>query len=139
MQLPPGKIQIKAKNSKNLYVHYGVQTADVTIISYKPLSGLNFARYTGHYCSCMPSSPLHDFGVYKLLVGLSIPILAKVVTRVCSLLQTRVDPKARLHTICIDAHAVRADRWARPARASLASTVARAWLAIRAQRRRISS
>ena len=57
-QYNPGKIQIKAKNSKNLCVHYGVQTADVTIISYKPLSGLNFARLAGHYCSCMPSSPL---------------------------------------------------------------------------------
>ena len=28
-------------------MHSAVQTAIVTIISYKPLSGLNFARYTG--------------------------------------------------------------------------------------------
>ncbi len=41
-----------------------VQTAVVTIISYKSLSGLNFARYTGQYGSYMPSSPL---GVYKPL------------------------------------------------------------------------
>ena len=46
-------------------MHSAVQTAVVTIISYKPLSGLNFARYTGQYGSYMPSSPL---GVYKPLV-----------------------------------------------------------------------
>ena len=45
-------------------MHRAVQTAVVTIISYKPLSGLNFARYTGQYGSYMPSSPL---GVYKPL------------------------------------------------------------------------
>ena len=45
-------------------MHSAVQTAFVTIISYKPLSGLNFARYTGQYGSYMPSSPL---GVYKPL------------------------------------------------------------------------
>ena len=45
-------------------MHSAVQTAVVTIISYKPLSGLNFARYTGQYGSYMPSSPL---GVYKPL------------------------------------------------------------------------
>ena len=39
-------------------MHSAVQTADVTIISYKPLSDLNFARYTQHYGSYMPSSPL---------------------------------------------------------------------------------
>ena len=39
-------------------MHSAVQTAVVTIISYKPLSGLNFARYTEQYGSCMPSSPL---------------------------------------------------------------------------------
>ena len=43
------------------------QTAVVTIISYKPLSGLNFARYTGQYGSYMPSSPF-GHGVYKPLV-----------------------------------------------------------------------
>ena len=36
-------------------MHSAVQTTVVTIISYKPLSGLNFARYTD---ICMPSSPL---------------------------------------------------------------------------------
>ena len=46
-------------------MHSAVQTAAVTIISYKPLSGLNCARYTGQYGSYMPSSPL---GVYKPLV-----------------------------------------------------------------------
>ena len=45
-------------------MHSAVQTAVVTIISYKPLSGLNSARYTRHYGSYMPSSPL---GVYKPL------------------------------------------------------------------------
>jgi hypothetical protein len=33
-------------------MHSAVQTAAATIISYKPLSDLSFARYTGHY---MPS------------------------------------------------------------------------------------
>ena len=46
-------------------IYSAVQTAVVTMISYKPLSGLNFARYTGQYGSYMPSSPL---GVYKPLV-----------------------------------------------------------------------
>ena len=46
-------------------MHSAVQTAAVTIISYKPLSDLNFARYLQHYGSYMPSSPL---GVYKPLV-----------------------------------------------------------------------
>ena len=45
-------------------MHSAVHTAVVTIISYKPLSGLNFARYTEQYGSYMPSSPL---GVYKPL------------------------------------------------------------------------
>ena len=39
-------------------MHSAVQTAVVTIISYKPLSGLSFARYTGQYGSYMPSSPV---------------------------------------------------------------------------------
>ena len=39
-------------------MHSEVQTAAVTIISYKPLSDLNFARYTGQYGSYMPYSPL---------------------------------------------------------------------------------
>ena len=42
-------------------MHSAVQTA---VVSYKPLSGLNFARYTEQYGSYMPSSPL---GVYKPL------------------------------------------------------------------------
>ena len=45
-------------------MHRVVQTAAITIISYKPLSYLNFARYTQRYGSYMPSSPL---GVYKPL------------------------------------------------------------------------
>ena len=45
-------------------MHSAVQSGVVTIISYKPLSGLNFARYTGQYGNYMPSSPL---GVYKPL------------------------------------------------------------------------
>ena len=54
-------------------MHSAVQTAVATIISYKPLSGLNFARYTGQYGSYMPSSPL---GVYKPLVLLKLCVLA---------------------------------------------------------------
>ena len=53
-------------------MHRAVQTAVVTIISYKPLSGLNFARYTGQYGSYMPSSPL---GVYKPLLVVMIIII----------------------------------------------------------------
>ena len=34
-------------------MHSEIQTAAVTIISYKPLSDLNFARYTGQYGSCI--------------------------------------------------------------------------------------
>ena len=48
----------KAKNSKILSMHSAVQTAVVTVVSYKPLSGLNFARCTEQYGSYMPSSPL---------------------------------------------------------------------------------
>ena len=41
-------------------MHSAVQTAVVTMISYKPLSGLNFARYTGQYgrLHALASSPL---------------------------------------------------------------------------------
>ena len=39
-----------------------VQTAAVTIISYKPLSDLNFARHTGQLHALSP------FGVYKPLI-----------------------------------------------------------------------
>ena len=59
MQLGPGN------NSKILSKHSAVQTAVVIIISYKLLSGLNFARYTEQYGSYVPSSPL---GVYKPLL-----------------------------------------------------------------------
>ena len=38
-------------------MHRG-ETADITIISYKPLSGLNFARNTEQHGSYMPSTPL---------------------------------------------------------------------------------
>ena len=48
------QIQIKAKNSTNLSMHNAVQTAVVTLISHKPLFGLNFARYTEQYGSHMP-------------------------------------------------------------------------------------
>ena len=44
-----------------------VQTAAVTIISYKPLSDLNFARYTGLYGSYMPSSgPAGTYCLFNL-------------------------------------------------------------------------
>ena len=39
-------------------MHSEIQIAAVTIISYKPLSDLNFAMYTGQCGSCMPSSTL---------------------------------------------------------------------------------
>ena len=50
-------------------MHSAVQTAVITTISSKPLSGLNFARYTGQNGSYIPSSPL---GVYKPLVKISM-------------------------------------------------------------------
>ena len=68
-------------------MHSAVQTAVVTIISYKPLSGLNFARYTGEYGSYMHSSPL---GIYKPLVEVKIPsfiqciISGDIVTQSCT-------------------------------------------------------
>ena len=55
----PGKIQIKTKNSKSTSTHSTVQTAAVTIISYKPLSDLNYAGYI---------MALFPFRVYKPLV-----------------------------------------------------------------------
>ena len=45
-----------------------METADVTIISYIPLSGLNFAVYTGQYCSYMPSSPLESIIMFDLVL-----------------------------------------------------------------------
>ena len=50
-------------------MHSAVQTAAVTIISYKPLSDLNFARYTQHYGRV---HALFSFGVYKPLVTLMV-------------------------------------------------------------------
>ena len=49
----PSKIQIKDNNSNTIsilsvYMYGGGQTANVTIISYKPLSDLNFARCQVH-------------------------------------------------------------------------------------------
>ena len=46
-------------------MHSAVQTAAVTIISYKALSDLNFARYTQHYRQL---HALFSFGVYKPLI-----------------------------------------------------------------------
>ena len=54
-------------------MYSAVQTAVVTMISYKPLSSLNFARYTEQYGSYMPSSL---WGLYKLLVLSMITIQA---------------------------------------------------------------
>ena len=56
-----------------------VQTAAVTIISYKPLSHLNFARYTEqYYGSYMPSSPFGSIQalgmtLYGCIFGVCIP------------------------------------------------------------------
>ena len=44
------------------------QTAAVTIISYKPPSDLNFARYTGHVVWHVQLHALSPFGVYKPLI-----------------------------------------------------------------------
>ena len=41
-------------------MHSAVQTAVVTIISYKPLSGLNFARYTGQLHALSPWLDIHE-------------------------------------------------------------------------------
>ena len=69
MQLAPGKLQIHGlkivKSTLSVHSTNAIQTAAVTIISYKPLSDLNFARYTIMYGSYMPSPP---FGVYMPLV-----------------------------------------------------------------------
>ena len=51
------KFKSRLKIVKFLNMYSAVQTADVTIISYKPMSDLNFARYTQQYGSYMPSSP----------------------------------------------------------------------------------
>ena len=54
-----------------------VKTNDVTIISYKPLSDLNFAKYTHDYD--MTVHALFFFGVYKLLIG-------SIVHQICGLI-----------------------------------------------------
>ena len=46
------------KSTLSVHSTNAIQTASVTIISYKPLSELNFARYTIMYGSYMPSPPL---------------------------------------------------------------------------------
>ena len=51
-------------------MHSAVQTAVVTI----PLSGLNFARYTGQYGSYMPSSPLEVYKPLVLFIRISFPV-----------------------------------------------------------------
>ena len=48
-------------------MHSAVQTAAVTIISYKLLPDLNFARYTQHYGSCIACMPSSLLEVYKPL------------------------------------------------------------------------
>ena len=52
-------------------MHSAVQTAAVTIISYKPLSDLNFARYTQHvHCdSYMPFSLLESISPWLYTIG----------------------------------------------------------------------
>ena len=54
------KFKSRVKIVEFLNMHSAVQTANVTIISYNPLSDLNFARYTQPYGSYMPSSPLES-------------------------------------------------------------------------------
>ena len=56
------KSSLKIVEFLNMHSASAVQTANVTIISYKPLPDLNFARYTQHYGSYMPSSPLESIG-----------------------------------------------------------------------------
>ena len=46
------------KSTLSVHNTNAIQTAAVTIISYKPLSDLNFVTYTQHYGSYMPSPPL---------------------------------------------------------------------------------
>ena len=64
--IKPGKIQIKLKVVEILNMHSAVQTSAVTIISYyKPLSDVNFVRYTQYYG--MQLHALFSFRVYKPL------------------------------------------------------------------------
>ena len=53
-------------------MHSESQTAAVTIISYKPLSDLNFARYTGHYGSYMPSPPLGSISPWLYYISIQL-------------------------------------------------------------------
>ena len=64
------------KNSKILSMYNAVQIAVVTINSYKPLSGLNFARYTQLYGSYMSSSPLGSISPwsYSSIISICISI-----------------------------------------------------------------
>ena len=58
-------------------MHSALQTAvNVTMISYKPLTDLNFARYTQHYGSYIHSSPL-EF-VYKSLITIKFVTFSTV-------------------------------------------------------------
>ena len=55
-------------------MHSTVPTAVVTIISYKPLSGLNFVKvYIDYYGSYMPSSPLGSISPWPDLAILRLP------------------------------------------------------------------
>ena len=64
MYLAPGKLQIHrlkiVKSRLSVHSTNAVQTAAVSIISYKPLSDLNFARDTIMYGSYMPSPSLRS-------------------------------------------------------------------------------
>ena len=60
-------------------MHSALQTDAVAIISYKPLSGLNFGL---EYISYMPSSLL---GVYKPLLALSMVRTLRMVTNLTGL------------------------------------------------------
>ena len=76
-----------AKNSKihmSVYSTNAAQTATVTIISYKPLSGLNFARYTILIGSYMPSPPLGSISpwLYKPLALQSSSFTVKIFSRI---------------------------------------------------------
>ena len=71
MYLAPGKLQIHrlkiVKSRLSVHSTNAVQTAAVTIISYKPLSDLNFARDTIMYGSYMPSPPLGSMSPWLYL------------------------------------------------------------------------
>ena len=61
-------------------MHGAVQTAVVTIISYKPLSGLNFARYV----QCRSVWQLHALFSFRSLQALdNVSTIASVYAYVC--------------------------------------------------------